>query len=703
MLELPPIHTLDTYIPATVTRIYDVRGELVSELFVERRSLVPLTEMPLALRQATLAIEDDRFYQHAGIDIKGITRAFLANLKAGRVRQGGSTITQQLAKNVFLTQEHTLTRKVKELMLTLQMERQFSKDEILQLYLNQIYFGHGSYGVAAAAKTYFGKTVSELTLEECALLAGLPKGPQYYSPLRRPDRALNRRNIVLNRMAELGFITPGEARTAKSLPLRLTQGPHTSSLASYAVEMVRLALEPTYGTSALYKGGLSIYTTLDVRLQRAAEATAEKHLAAFDENFGEERLKTLVKGKKLSPEKLKEWLAWKNNKDPNKEPWDQPEPAPVQGALVSLDPNSGGIRALVGGRDFQTSQFNRAVQARRQPGSTFKPFVWLAALESGLTAATVVNDYPLAFADVVSHPRLIAETTDYAMLQEIIKPFIPEDLPPDAPNPVWAPQNWDGKFLGPITLRKGIALSRNLVSVRLIDRVGPEKVVEEAHRLGVQSPLEAVLSLGLGSSVVTLQEMTSAFGTFANQGVAMQPYLISRVVDRHGRVLEEHGPQGREVLPPQSNYLMIRLLKAVVQEGTAKGAAVIGPTAAGKTGTTQDQRDLWFIGFVPDLVTGVWIGQDDFEPLGKHIASSGTTVPWWTEYMLEAQKYLSKGDWPVPPRISFAKIDRDSGLLALPSCPQVVLEAFREGQAPKTFCAVDHEASGEKQEVEITE
>lgn len=701
--DLPSIRSLDSYTPSLVTKLYDIRGELLSELFVEKRSVLPLPQIPLDFQHAVLATEDANFYRHWGVDVKGIARATFANLRAGRTVQGASTITQQLAKNIFLTRERTLSRKIKEAILTLQMEANLSKDEILQLYINQIYFGKGAYGLESAAKTFFGKSASELTLPECALLAGLPKGPERFSPFKHRDRAIRRRNFVLQRMAETGFITEREALHATEAPHVFLKKPPVDFKASYFVEMVRLQLEPTYGAEALLTGGYSIYTTLDNRLQRAAEEATQKHLTAFDDRYAEQRLLALVKEKKITQSFFDRWKKWKEDPTKHEEPEDFNEPTPVQGALVSIDPHTGGIRALVGGRDFQESQFNRATQAKRQPGSTFKPFVWLAALESGLTAASVVDDSPIAYTDVERHPRLVAEATDYATLMQMVTGYYTPDRPADAPDPIWAPQNWDNKFLGPITLRRGLALSRNLVSVRLMDRVGPPAVVDLAHRAGIESPLDPVLSLGLGSSVVTVLEITSAMGTFPNGGIHMQPFSVLKVVDRNGKVLEEHTPQGQSAISPQSAYLTTRLMQAVTQEGTGAYARNIGRPVAGKTGTTQDMRDFWFMGFTPDLVTGVWVGYDDFTPLGKKLTSAGTTVPWWTDYMGQAVRTLPSRDFPVPNGISFAKIDRDTGYLGLPTCPHVVLEAFKEGAEPKEFCPVDHEAQEALKEEEITE
>lgn len=711
--DLPPIHTLDSYTPSLITRIYDVRGEVAGELFIERRTLLPLTEIPLDLQRAALAIEDEHFFGHPGVDVKAIVRAFYMNAKnklLGRSgRQGASTITQQLAKNIFLTRERTLSRKIKELFLTLQIERNFSKDEILQLYLNQIYFGHGAYGVGAAAKVFFGKKPHDLNLGECALLAGLPKNPGGFSPFNNARRAVQRRNLVLGRMRELGFITEGEDLKAQAEPVHVPRVPNEEAAAAYFLEDIRRQLEPTYGEK-LYKGGLSIYTTMDLRMQLAAESAFKKHTQAFDDKYALQRLQTLVEEEKLPPETIKEYEKWKAKPDKGEDDVFGPEPAPVQAALVAIDPRTGGVRAMVGGRDFQKSQFNRATQARRQPGSTFKPFVWLAALDSGLTAATIINDSPVAYTDVTTHPQLVAEATDYAALREMVTGYytpelakLKEEKPEEYQDPVWAPQNWDRKFLGPITIRKGLALSRNLVSVRLIDRVGPRVVMDIARRSGIESRMDPVLSLGLGSSVTTVQEIVSAMGTFANDGVRMKPYFVTRVVDRDGAVLEENTPSGNVAVNRQSNYLIVRLMQAVVEEGTGRGARALGRPVAGKTGTTQDLRDLWFIGFTPDLVAGVWLGYDDFLSMGKKITSAGVTVPFWTDFMKEALKSMPARDFPVPPGIVFAKIDADTGLLALPTSEDVTLEAFKTGSVPTEFSPEESEEMDDRPEIEITE
>jgi penicillin-binding protein 1A len=490
--------------------------------------------------------------------------------------------------------------------------------------------------------------------------------------------------------------------------------PNEVATAAYFIEEVRRQLEPKYGEK-LYKGGLSIYTTMDLRMQLAAEKACRAHAQEFDDKYAVQRLEGLVKDKKCPPAILQKYAAWKAARDKGADAKEAepeefgPEPTPVQVALAAVDPRTGGLRAMVGGRDFEKSQFNRATQAKRQPGSSFKPFVWLTALDSGLTGATVVNDYPVAYTDVTSHPQLVAEATDYAALREMVTGYYTPELlelketkPDEYQDPIWAPKNWDDKFLGPVTLRRGLALSRNLVSVRLIDRVGPRAVVDTAKRCGIESSLDAVLSLGLGSSVVTVQEMTAAFATFANNGTHMVPYSVLRVLDRDGTVLEETTPVGAVAVNPVSNYLILRLMEAVVQEGTGRYASTLGRPVAGKTGTTQDLRDLWFVGYTPDLAAGVWMGYDDFLPLGKKITSAGVTVPLWTDFMREAGQYIPVRDFPVPPGIVFAKVDAETGLLALPTTRHVVLQAFKAGTVPTEF-APEEPGEEDTGEPEITE
>ena len=682
LADLPDIDTLQHYTPPLVTRIYDRNNEVVTELFTERRTVLPLSEIPVNLQNAFMATEDQYFFQHWGINIKGIARALIANLRHGRVVEGGSTITQQLSKVLFFSQKKTLTRKIRELLLALQLERNYSKEEIFQMYMNQIYFGHGAYGVEAASRTFFGKHARELDLAECALLGGLPKSPRSYSPFLNPKGAQRRRAWVLSRMRRSGYITTKEETEADLAPFRTEKGPPEVPVGAYFVEYLRQILDPKYGDNALYQGGFSIYTTLDLKMQKAAEEVMEKHLAEFDlekqkeqQDVWKEAVKAARKARAPIPDL-------------------STTTAKVQGSLVALDPRTGGIRALVGGRQFKESQFNRVTQAQRQPGSAFKPFVWAAAMDDDMTEATIVDDDRVGFYNDGSDWKLLDSATDSYSIALATAPF-----PPDQ---AWVPLNWDYKYFGPVTLRTGIALSRNLVSIRLANHFSPKTVMEYAQRCGIKSPLQPVLSIALGTEQVNLLELTGAYCTFANGGIRPEPYAIRRIEDKNGQVLEENSPQTSVELSAQTAYLMVDLLRAVVTSGTGRRALDLGRPAAGKTGTNQDLKDLMFVGFTPDVACGAWMGYDDFTSMGKHFTAATKVLPWWTEFMQKAHQGLPIRNFEVPSDIVFAKIDADSGYLALPTCPKVTLAAFKKGTDPKELCPIDH-LSQQKPEAETEE
>ncbi len=668
---LPPMAALEDYSPSLTTRVYDDKGAEVAEFSIEKRALLPLGKIPVDLQNAVIAVEDDAFLTHWGISPKGMLRSAILDLLARRVVQGASTITQQLAKQVFLKPERTFSRKFREVLLALEIEHEFSKQEILQFYLNQVYFGEGAYGVQAAAHNYFGKEVSDLSLADCALLAGLVRAPRANSPFFNPENARRRRAVVLQRMYEEKMITAVERDAANAEPLPLTRPEGLKTRAPFFVEHIRRRLERKYGTAAIWRGGLKIYTTLDIDDQEKAEEIMGKALDSFDakaEALHERRLKELeASGEPLPPDVSTSTLE------------------KVQGAFVLMDVKTGAVRAMIGGRD---SQFNRATQARRQPGSTFKPFVWAAALQSGMTPATLVDDSPLAFYFDGRDWRLLEGATDQYSINLATQPFAAS---PDFK--IWVPNDYDGKFMGRITMRTALAHSRNIASINLITQVGPPLVVEVARRAGVRSPLEPTPALGLGSSVVTPMEMVNAFGTFANGGIAVTPYTVERVEDSSGKVLEQHRPTDREALSPQISYLVADMMKAVVQEGTGRNARVLGRPLAGKTGTSNDNRDLWFIGYTPDLVAGAWMGYDDFASLGRTDWTGGSTVlPWWTQIMKFALRDMPKRDFPVPPGITFATIDKQTGMLFGPNCParNKLLEAFATGTEPTKYCDVDH-------------
>lgn len=668
--DFPDILRLDTYTPSLVTKVYDRNNKLVAELFTEKRTLIPLSQLPVDLQNAIISIEDTQFFEHWGINLKGIIRAFIKNAIAGRVVEGGSTITQQLAKVLFLTRERTLSRKIKELILSLQLEYNFTKEEILQLYLNQIYLGHGAYGVEAAAKWYFNKHVYELDLGQCAYLAGLPRAPNRYSMFRYPLRAARRKAVVLRRMRELGFVTPREENEAHMFILRSDRPVIPEKVASYFVEYVRILLEPKYGSDMIYRGGLSIYTTLDIDMQTIAKEEYDRYLSELDVKLVGQLLAER-ESKGYTEEELMEL------------PEISTDTYRIQGAIISLDVRTGGILTMIGGRAFQETQFNRAVQAMRQPGSTFKPFIWMTAMQQGYTASSIIDDMPKAFyMDSRAGTRIDNSPEAYGIAYSSSS---------WEKGSVWVPQNYDYKYLGPVTLRRGLEQSRNLVSIELMHMNDPRTTVKIAHALGIKSDLEPVLSLALGTSVVNLLELCSSFSTLANGGIYVKPYSIRRVEDNEGRVLEENISFEQEVFPAIDAYLIVNLMRGVVERGTGRRARAIRRPAAGKTGTSQEWRDLWFSGFTPDVATAVWLGYDDYTRIGTgKKVSSGMAVQLWTNFMKRALHNVPVSDFSVPEGIVFSKIDADTGLLSLSPCPHVILESYRRGEEPVEFCDINH-------------
>ncbi len=620
--DLPRLTTLKDYQPYIVSEVYSDDNFLIGEFFVERRIVAPLSQMPRNLVRAFVAAEDARFFEHRGIDYWRTLGAAFRNIEALEVVQGGSTITQQIAKSFFLTPEKSLSRKVKEAILAQRIEHYLTKNEILHLYLKQIYLGEGAYGVAAAAKTYFGKPLENLTLAESALLAGLPPAPNNLSPLRHPKKARERQLYVLHRLLERKMITAEQAKRAEREEIRLRpKGPKGYNEAPYALEQVRVYAEEKYGKEMLYRGGLKIHTTIHHKLQQMAQQAVMKGLEEFESREG--------KGKGREE---------------------------VQGALIVLNPQSGYILAMVGGRYFSQSQFNRATQARRQAGSAFKPVVYAAALDKEFTPATLLVDEPFSY----------------------------EDVPGKEP---WEPQNFDREFWGPITVRKALTFSRNVVTVKVAQSIGVDYLIDYAKNLGIKSKLEPNLSMALGSANVTLLELTSAFGVFAAQGFRAEPLLITRIADRNGTILEEAEPSAIEVISPQTSYLITSLLQNVIQEGTGQRAKALGRPAAGKTGTTNDTRDAWFIGFIPQhLVAGAWVGYDIEKSLGTHETGAVAALPIWLEFMKKAVADLPVESFPVPEGIVFEKIDAATGERVTPKQPaksgKVILECFKEGTIP---------------------
>ncbi|MCL2506485.1 MAG: penicillin-binding protein 1A [Endomicrobia bacterium] len=649
--SLPSIGQLENYTPNLSTKIYDKDNNLIAELFTEKRTFVSISEIPLDLQNAFFAIEDNDFFQHWGISTRGIMRAASRIFLKRKIAEGGSTITQQLAKTIFLTPEKTISRKIKEMLLTIQLEKNYSKDEILQFYINQIYFGSGAYGAQAASKIYFNKDVEDLNLAESATLAAIPKSPNFYNPFRNQDASQRRRNTVLMRMRVLGYITPEQEEEALKVPLPVRREAEKDS-GHYFVEFLRIMLEPKYGTNVLFKAGLSIYTTLDMQAQTAAEKALSEALDKFDES----RASAFAKAGR--------------------------EPVKVQGALIATDIKTGAIRAMVGGRDFKETQFNRAIQAKRQAGSAFKPFVYLAAIEAGFTAATLLEDEPMVFLYNGTNWDLVSrDLTELENLAEIL----PEEELIDTMK-VWIPLNYNRKFRGPVTLRTALALSINTVAVETIMKVTPIKVIRAARKLGITTPLSNSLALALGSSDVTLQEMVSAYATFGSGGVKTKPYVINKITDKDGRILEQNVPSQSEVLSPQTSYIMTNMLKSVVERGSGWHARNLGRPSAGKTGTTNEYSDAWYIGYTPQLAAGVWVGYDDRSiSLGDKSTGGNIACPIWTTFMKGALAGKPIIDFTQPENIEWALIDPITGLLALSKTPGAFLEAFIKGTAPTQY------------------
>lgn len=618
--DLPQIRNLESFKPSSITRIYSMDEVLLAEFFLEKRDPVPIKIMPDNLIRALIITEDRSFYQHSGIDLKGIFRAIFRDIKAGKFVEGASTITQQLSKTLFLQPRKTLLRKAKEAFLSFQIERRYTKDEILELYLNQIYFGSGAYGVESAARIFFGKPVNDLNLSECALLAGLPKSPSRYSPLIDKDMALKRRNIVLKQMKDTGVISEAVFNIAKEAPLNIAKQNKPSVKAPYFIEFIRFFLENTIGSSRLYKGGLTVITTLDFKLQKAAELAVEKGLSALEHRMKQQFIK---------------------NPDP-------------QCALVSLDGVSGGILAMVGGRDFSKSSFNRATIARRQPGSAFKPIVYAYAIEQGFSQSKIILDAPVAF-KIGNRKK------------------------------EWQPNNFSEDYKGEMTLRTALALSKNIPAVRLIEMLGPSSVAKFAHTMGIESALLPNLSLALGTSEVKLINLTAAYSVFPNKGKLIEPYGVMEVLDVKGRRVWHVKPQKKVVISRESAAIITDMLRSVIQDGTGQIAKVIEYPVAGKTGTTNEFKDALFIGFSPSITTGVWVGQDTFTTIGKGETGNRAALPIWIEFMQRAILDRAIQYFDIPDDVVKVSIDSSTGLLATDNSPNAVKALFKKGTEPRSY------------------
>ncbi len=696
--SLPSTQSLKNYHPPLVTRVYASDGSLQGEFYTERRYVVPLSNLPPHLIKAFLAAEDVRFYEHGGVDFLGVVRALLKNIQAGEIVQGGSTITQQVVKSLLLTPERTWIRKLKEAILAYRIDQTLSKDEILFLYLNQIYFGAGAYGVEAAARTYFDKNARDLTLAEAGLLAGLPKAPSRFSPTHNLQAAKERQRYVLQRMLDSGLATSGDVQKALAEPLKLSRPKHwTLKDLSYFTEEVRRQLESRYGKDGLYKEGLTVYTTLDPKAQTIAEKALDQGLRELDKrhrryrglhaNIPREEWDRTVKvlserNGSLAPNTIAgalvmqydaktktcllhlgsaygklppsgwEWTRSSSSRagkmfrvgdiirvrlDKREEDgsWStvlEQDPG-MEGALMAMVPDTGQVLCMVGGRDFEKSQFNRCTQAIRQPGSSFKPIIYAAALDRGYNEASILVD----------------------------SPFVRDDHSLRGP---WKPANYDRQFWGPITLRKALVNSRNVVTVKLLDEIGTSYAISFARRLGITSQLTPTLALALGASGVTLSELLTAYTPFANLGERADPYLIEKVYDRKGNLMEEHRPRREKVISPQTAYIMTHILQGVVEEGTGKKARELGRPAAGKTGTTNELKDAWFVGYTPDLIAGVWIGYDDHNlSLGKGETGGRAACPIWLYFMQEILKDQPIQAFKIPSGVVLAKMDPNSGYI----------------------------------------
>ncbi len=711
--DLPDVETLHEHQPSLVTRVYSDDGRKIGQFFVQRRILTPLEGIPRELRHAIIAVEDSRFMEHGGVDVLGILRAFVTNIEALRIRQGASTITQQLARSVFLTPERSYTRKIKEAILAVYMEKTLSKDKILELYLNEIYFGHGAYGVASAAQTYFAKDISTLSAAESAFIAGLPKAPALYSPFRHFERSQQRWRHVLKRLRDEGFLSGAQYDEAISTPLNYKKR-EPEVVAPYFVEAVRQHLMRVYGEDMLYKGGLHVQTTLNIEKQQTATRAVREGLRALDKLQGyrgplwsvgssvdRDQIENgdrsqddillavvnrvhahsaLVTAGDLTGTIALEDMQWAARRltgpDVNEdlEILESPkadqilhignlievavkthtedtieftlEQTPrVEGGFLAIDTQTGAIRAMVGGYDFNRSEYNRATSARRQPGSAFKPIIYTAALQTGMTPATILIDSPISFQD-------------------------------------WRPENYEKKFYGAVTLRDALIHSRNVATVKLLDTIGIRRVHHLSAALGIAGLLDVDLSLALGASSVTLQELTSAYGVFANQGIRLDPYSIESVTDADGVILESHEHNPIQIISPETAFLITDILQDVIQHGTGRRAKVIPYPVAGKTGTTNDFTDGWFVGYSPRVVTGVWVGFDQLQSLGNKISGARSALPIWTDFMKHIAPPSEDEQFLPPEGIVFENIDPETGLLAEKGASDTIRESFVKGSEP---------------------
>jgi penicillin-binding protein 1A len=717
-LDLPDVRALEDYRPATISRLLASDGTVIHQFATERRIVIPFEDIPSSLIDAVVATEDANFYSHVGVDPLGILRALVHDIRVMRIDQGGSTLTQQLALGLFLQRDKTLTRKIREAILATHIEKTYTKEEILTFYCNQVYMGHGYYGVEAASQFYFGKRAKSLTLPEAALLGGIIQIPENLSPHRNPERALRRRNHVLERMLEVGYITPQQHDEVKAQPIKVIEPRQPVLVADYFIEEIRREIDSRYGGDALYRSGLTIETGLDLALQTEAEAALQRGVREIAKRQGfEPPSLNILDGEEagsleeyahpdwirpLAPGMIvhglvmeaaplaakirlggrtfeigKEAVSWTGRLAVDKclrkgdvAPFLVQQGAEAgelalelsaeptaDGAVVALDPATGEIRALVGGLDFGRSQFDRAIQAQRQPGSSFKPIVYAAALEEGWRPTDLLLDEPTVFRD----PR---SSTPYQ------------------------PENYYRDYTGIVTVRRALELSLNIPTVRLLNMIGYRRVVDQAARMGIRSHLLPYPSLALGASEVTLLEMVSAYSTFANLGTRVEPRLFTRLAFNLDRRTEEEQPRASDALRPEVAYMMTSLLKGVVARGTGKAAASMGDALAGKTGTTDDNTDAWFIGYSPSIVVGVWVGRDEKQPIGRLETGPRAALPIWMDIMKSWLERHPDESFRRPPGIETVAVDPDTGRRAGVDthCQRVILEEFRAADGPPPPC-----------------
>ena len=642
----PSVDVLDQYQPRQTSKLYAADGRFIAELGLERRTLLKIDQIPPLVRNAFVMTEDKRFYQHSGVDWYRVPGALWTDLKRRSFAEGFSTITMQLARNIFperLTRDKSPVRKLKEIKVARAIERKYSKDRILELYLNQIALGNGAYGIETAAQRYFGKSARDLNIAEAATLAGLPKAPERYNPRRSPERAIQRRNTVLEIMREQKAVSDADASLAKAYPLQLARRSEAGDVAPYYVEWIRQQLEQQFG-QRLYEQGLKVYTTLDVDLQSAAERALENQLRAIEAGkFGAYPHRSYEAHMASASERTGEQAS--------------PNSPYLQGAFVAMDPRTGAIRALVGGRDFDDSKFNRATQALRQPGSTFKPIVYAAAVQNGRPPTYIVDDAPLAV--------------------------------PQAGGGDWTPQNYDGKFEGLMYMRRGLYQSRNIVAIKVGMELGPSTIIEMARKFGITTPIPPYPSIYIGAADVYPIEMIAAYSAFATLGTRAAPNGIVRVENSKGDVLWEPTPVRTPVMTPEEAWLMVSMMKDVVQRGTAAGSvgSQFRIPAGGKTGTTNDGADVWYIGYTSDLVAGVWMGLDKPKKIKGNAQGGVLAAPAWTAFMREVyRRKPASPDWPQPDGVVERQIDLASGQLWAPGCGPAVSDYFLAGTDPIGTC-----------------